>query len=343
MHFWNHRGWAFFLWPVSVLYGLAVRARNWMYDRRLLSVHALDATVISIGNITVGGTGKTPFVQFVARLLSRKGLSVAVISRGYGGTEKGILTVSDGRSVLAGIDEAGDEPVLLAKSLPGVPVVVSRDRWKAGAFAIRRFGCKVLVCDDAFQHRGLGRNLDFVLLRAEKSFGNGWMLPAGPLREPPTGLGRADAVVVTGSKTDLERYESDVMSRCARGPVFFARHCPVEWIRHGTDESVELNRLKGLPVLAFAGIGNPKSFEHTVAQTGAVLSGWIPFPDHHRYREDDLRRLADAAGKTGSKAVVTTEKDGVRIKTWKGALPLYCLRIRMEADEGLEQMIDQIS
>jgi tetraacyldisaccharide 4'-kinase len=236
---------------------------------------------------------------------------------------------------------AGDEPVLLAKSLPGIPVVVSPDRLKAGDFAIRQFGCKVLVLDDAFQNRRMGRQLDLVLLRGEKPFGNGWLLPAGPLREGLAGLRRADAVVVTGAKTDLKQSESDILSRWAQGPVFFAWHRPVGWMQHGTEALAGLDRLRGARVLAFAGIGNPKSFERTLAQTGAVLSELIPYPDHHRYSEKDLRQLAHIAEETGAKAAVTTEKDGVRISDWPGRVPLYCLRIRMEADEGLEKMINQ--
>jgi tetraacyldisaccharide 4'-kinase len=313
-----------------------------MYDKGLFTAHALDAVVISVGNVTVGGTGKTPFVQFVARLLSQKGLSVAVISRGYGGKEKGVLVVSDGQSILSDARTAGDEPVLLAKSLPRVPVVVSPDRLKAGAYAVKRFGSRVLVLDDAFQHRRMRRNLDIVLLRCEDPFGNGWLLPAGPLREPLSALRRADAVVVTGPKKSFTLNESEDLSRYVRAPVFFSELRPIGWVRHGTDESAGLDSLKGVSVLAFAGIGNPKSFERSIVQTGAVLSKLIPFADHHFYTENDLRRLATVAETMGAQAAVTTEKDGVRIGKWQGRIPLYCLRVRMEADSALEKMISRI-
>ncbi len=344
MRLWDHKGWAAILWPASLLYGLVVRIRNRMYDRGLLASHALDAMVISVGNVTVGGTGKTPFVQCIARFLSEKGLSVAVISRGYGGKRKGVVVVSDGQSVLSDAMTAGDEPVLLAKTLPrGIPVVVSPDRFKAGAYAIERFKSRVLVLDDAFQHRRMRRNMDIVLLRGEKPFGNGWLLPAGPLREPLSAFSRAHALIVTGTKKDISRDESRMLSRLARRvPVYFSEHRAVGWVKHDTGELAEPDRLKGVRVLAFAGIGNPESFKLSVRQTGAVLSGMITYRDHHPYSDDDIRRLVRDAEKSGAGAAVTTEKDGVRIREWRGPLPLYCLRIRMEADAALKEMISRI-
>jgi len=186
------------------------------------------------------------------------------------------------------------------------------------------------------------RNIDIVLLRGEKPFGNGWLLPAGPLREPLSALRRAHALVVSGPKKDFSQDESGILSKHARAPVFFAEHRPVSWVKHDTGEPAEPDRLKGVRVLAFAAIGNPESFEHSIRQTGAVLCGMVSYRDHHPYSDDDIRRLAKDAEKSGAGAVVTTEKDGVRIGKWSGSLPLYCLRIRMDADAALEEMIRRI-
>jgi tetraacyldisaccharide 4'-kinase len=186
------------------------------------------------------------------------------------------------------------------------------------------------------------RDIDIVLLRGEKPFGNGWLLPAGPLREPLSAFSRANALVVTGPEKDFSRNESRMPSKPAQAPVFSAERRAVGWVKHDTGELAEPDRLKGVRVLAFAGIGNPKSFEFSVRQTGAVLSGMIPYRDHHPYSDDDIRRLAGDAEKSGAGAAVTTEKDGVRIREWRGPLPLYCLRIQMEADAALKEMISRI-
>jgi len=339
MSLWDKKRYSFFLWPGSVLFGLAIGLRNVLYDRGILSSRRLDAKVISIGNITVGGTGKTPFVQLVTRLLSQKGIPAAVLSRGYGGTAKGFLVVSDGKYIQAGAHLAGDEPVLLAKRLPGVPVLVSPDRIATGTAAIHRFGSRVLVMDDAFQHRKIQRDIDIVLLSSERPFGNGWLLPAGPLREPLSSLKRADAVVLTGFGEPPSETDRAIVSRWTKAPVLYARRKPTVWIRHGTDETLGLNRLKGQSVLAFAGIGNPLSFKKTVLETGTCVSKCVSFPDHYWYQTGDLNRLSSLAEKLGVQAVVTTEKDGVRIGSWNNRTPLYSLRIQMELSGGPEALL----
>lgn len=338
MRFWKSRQISFFLWPLSLLYGLVVRIRNWMYDRGILRSRRLNAKVISIGNITVGGTGKTPFVQLVARYFLKKGVPVAVLSRGYGGKGKGLRLVSDGKSVLSNAHLAGDEPILTAKLLPGVPVAVSPDRIQSGEFAVRKFGSRVLVLDDAYQHRRVKRDCNIVLMNAEHPFGNGWLLPAGPLREPRSSLKRADVVVMTGSDNRIVKIRTAEISKWTKAPVLLARRRPTAWIRHGKNRIFDLGKFKGQSVLAFAGIGNPKSFHQTVSETGAVITRFIPFPDHYDYQTKDLDGIAKIADELKVRAVVTTEKDGVRIGSWKGKIPLYCLRIEMELDGGVKEL-----
>lgn len=334
MRLWKSRIAGFFLRPLSGLYGFAIGIRNWLFDHGGFRSHRLKALVVSIGNITVGGTGKTPFVQMAAEWFSQKGVRTAVLSRGYGGKGKGVRVVSDGKLLQTGVHLAGDEPVLLAKRLPGVPILVSPDRVESGKAAIRLFKSRVLILDDAFQHRRIRRNINIVLLNANRPFGNGTLLPAGPLREPLSSLKRADAVILTDAGHSFSKADIKSFSRWTKAPVWLASHRPQNWVLHGTDKTSSLARLKGRRVLAFAGIGNPVSFEKSVQETGAVVSRFLRFADHYFYREKDIRRIEALADQLGVKAVVTTEKDGVRIISWKGRIPLYCLRIRMDMVRG---------
>jgi tetraacyldisaccharide 4'-kinase len=351
MRLWESRTAGFLLWPGSIAYGFVVGIRNWLFDHGYLRSHRLDAKVVGIGNITVGGTGKTPFVQMTAEWFSQKGISTAVLSRGYGGKGKGERIVSDGKCLQTNVRLAGDEPVLLAKRLPGVPVLVSPNRVASGRVAMQRFKSRVLILDDAFQHRRIKRDINVVLLNAERPFGNGRLLPAGPLREPLSSLKRADAVVLTDAegsylKADIKSIKTDIksISRWTEAPVWRAVYRPQNWILHGTDKTASLGRLKGQRVLAFAGIGNPSSFVKSIQKTGTVVSRCLRFSDHYVYTGKDIHRIEKLAERLDVMAVVTTEKDGVRIVSWKGRIPLYCLRIRMDMVQGqsaLKRMLFQ--
>jgi len=218
-----------FLYTLSLFYGAGVRLRNSLYDSRLFEAKRLPCPVVSVGNITVGGTGKTPMVILIANMLLRKGRRPVVLSRGYAAKGKRSLTVvSDGKRILAGPDESGDEPFLIAVSAGGVPVLTGRNRHTAGMHAIEKLGADTLVLDDAFQHRQVFRNVNILLLDAERPFGNGCLLPRGTMREPGGALRRADIIVLTradehassGLKQKIERIRPDV-------PVFIAWHRPV--------------------------------------------------------------------------------------------------------------------
>ena len=313
-------------YPFSFLYRLAVAIRNRFYDWGIASPLRLTRPVISVGNITVGGTGKTPLVIHIARFLKNGGFRPAILSRGYGGKPgSSVNVVADGRKVLLGYGEAGDEPVLMARAAAGVPVIVGPDRHLSGRCAVNRFDCNVLILDDGFQHRRLHRDLDILLVDQEKPFGNGFLLPAGPLREPVASMRRADVVIRTGAvdpasdKAGLPA--QPILSAGAEDgpfvspgiPVLRAYHRPRELVNGMTGISEDLERLRGARVCAFSGIGKPGNFRRTLVALGADVVSFIPFPDHHRYDLPDLRRIEQAAADGKAASIITTEKDGIRL------------------------------
>jgi tetraacyldisaccharide 4'-kinase len=331
MKFWDRPRIALALSPFSRLYGLAMSIRNRLYESNVLRSFEIPATVISVGNLTVGGTGKTPLVETLADFFRKEGFRPAVVSRGYGRRGKGIVVVSDGRKVLSDPDRTGDEPLLLARHLKGVPVLVGADRVKAARRAVRLFGSNPILLDDGFQHRRLKRAADVVTLNRKAPFGNGRVLPAGPLREPCTGLRRAHAVVLTGSgkASDVSRKMSP------NSHLLHAFYRPVEWVRFSDGRTYPLAHLRRGFVFAFSGIGNPSSFEEMLDEIGLKrIDHWI-FRDHHRYTVGDLRRISERAEAHGAMSIVTTEKDAVRIPhRWRGKLSLYYLRIKIEIKGG---------
>lgn len=305
------------LYPFSLLYGGAVECRNGLYNRNLLHAHRLPCPVISVGNITVGGTGKTPTVIMLAKLLLTHGYHPAILSRGYGGTKgSGVLVVSDGKSVLADHRAAGDEPVLIARSVPAVPVITGANRHLAGFTAIDRFGADTLILDDGFQHRALTRDVDIVLLDAARPFGNGHLLPRGPLREPPKNLSRASVIVITDTEPD--RKEEDNLN------ATLAVHAPAATLFHGFRRASEITdgflsttipaeSLAHEKVLAFSGIASPEGFQKTLASLCGRLIRFIAFPDHHRYRRSNIDDILRIARESTADRILTTEKDAVKL------------------------------
>ena len=309
---------------LSLPYRGAVAARNGLYDRGLLRQERLPCPVVSVGNLTVGGTGKTPTVILLAAMLRERGRRPAVLSRGYGGSTRAPVTiVSDGQRILAGWRESGDEPVLLARALPGVPVLTGPRRILTGRVAVERFGADVLILDDAFQHRALFRDLDIVMLDAARPFGNGSLLPRGPLREPQGALSRAHLLIRTGG---TQRADFPVLPL----PAFRGVHQPRELVEAATGRTLPLTELKGARVCAFAGIGSPEAFRQSLTTLGAEVVAFQAFPDHHPYTAADLEALRSRAGKCGAGRIVTTEKDGVRLGDFPAFLAdILLLRIGM--------------
>ncbi len=285
--------------PLSIVYGWIVGLRNRAYDWGWLRQHGAAVKVISVGNLTAGGTGKTPMVIWVCRQLREWGFSPAVLTRGYG-TSQGKLT---------------DEPAIVLKNCPDVKVVVDPDRVAGARRAVEEMGADVLVLDDGFQHRRLKRDLDIVVIDSTCPFGFGRMLPAGLLREPVTGLGRAQAAVITRSEQvkleqieDLVRQIQDLRPGMAIG-VAANRHPSVQILR---GPPMPIEALAGKKVFAFCGIGNPEPFYRQLGQYGAELVGTATFDDHHAYSDVDVYQLYDQAAAAGAELMLTTQKDWVK-------------------------------
>jgi tetraacyldisaccharide 4'-kinase len=323
------------LWVASGGYRLGLALDQWT---KLRKKRKLPAFVVSVGNLVVGGTGKTPFTLWLAETVRNAGLSVAILSRGYGRQTDHVARVSAANEDWEGATKIyGDEPVLLARRLPSVPVWVGRNRFAAGEQAIKRDAPSVLILDDGFQHLSLHRDLDFVLLDAERPFGNGRLLPLGPLREPIHHLSRADALLLTRAKDG----HAAARMRAKRGkafpekPVFACSH-KLTGLASGVGRSlVPSGELQGKAAVAFAGIARPESFFESLraAETGLHLVETMAFPDHHAYTVGDGDRLLDHMRMHGAHVLVTTEKDWVRLPA---ALRAHVLTATLELDFGAD-------
>lgn len=324
----------------SGLYGLGVWARNLRYDLDDSQVRHLPAPVVGVGNLTVGGTGKTPLVMEVVAALTRLGLASAVVSRGYGGRPgaqdaPGITWVSLGDGPLVDASQAGDEPVLLAQRL-AVPVAVGPDRFSVGRAVLARCGPRVLVGDDLFQHRRLHRDLDIVALDARQPLGNGRLLPAGPLREPATGLRRALAVVLTHAEDPELVAERKAWLRAfwGVGPVLTCRH-RVTGLADQEGRALPAEEWRGRAVLAFCGLGSPEGFAQGLAGLGLRALGLESFPDHHPYQPAEIEALWERARALGAEALVTSEKDAVRLPpVTPSGLKLWQSCLKLDFDQG---------
>jgi len=324
--------------PLSILYGAVTRTRLSLYRRGTFHTTKLDRPVISVGNITTGGTGKTPLVEWVARTVAAHGKKVCILTRGYGRKDPHLqVIVSDGYGVLAPPAEAGDEPYLLATRLVGMSAVISgADRIAAGQEAIKDFGTDCFVLDDGFQHLRLARDLNIVTIDATNPWGGGKLLPFGRLRETPESLGRADCVVITRCDQvgELDNLRSEIHRLTGGRPIFYShmRTARLSPLKNGSDTLSPPVR-----VAAFCAVGNPYSFFEHVRRGGFELALQKYYPDHHVYSQDEIDSLARAANEVGATALITTAKDAVKLRTLSFSLPCYVLEIEIEI-EGAEEL-----
>jgi tetraacyldisaccharide 4'-kinase len=329
--------------PLSALYSLATRLRLAAYRRQLFSVSKLDAVVISVGNITTGGTGKTPLVEWICRVLANEGKRVCVLTRGYRRQNPNEqILVSDGNKVLADVVAAGDEPLLLATNLLGVAAVVcNSNRSVAGRWAIKSLHSEVFVLDDGFQHLGLARDLNIVTIDATHPWGGG-MPPYGHLREPLSGLARADCIVLTRTEEllTLELLTTALQKTVGQIPVFHSRMVTTG-LRELNGETVEQFSSLPQPLGAFCGVGNPASFFNHLRRQGYELAFERAFPDHHNYHQSDVDRIVAEAKRKGAVSILTTAKDAVKLSSLQFEIPCYVLKIRIsiENEAHLIQMI----
>ena len=305
----------------SFLYGLGVRLRLIAYRRK--KRRSLPGFVVSIGNLTVGGTGKTPAACMMAEWALSAGYRAAILSKGYGGGyKKKVLEVTDGNDINAGPAEAGDEPYLLAKRLERVPVIVSKRRHLAGLYAHKKHGTNFFILDDGFQHVALYRDLDLVLIDGSNPFGNGHLLPWGPLREPKRGLKRSDAFIITRSGHDGAANElMDELKKDFPGkPTFRSDHTPQQIVFPSKSLTHNSDLINGRRVTAFAGIARPEVFMGTLAELGAEVVSFRRFEDHHPFNHREIQDLMNEKRRLKADYLLTTEKDWVRME---GLIPRY--------------------
>jgi len=338
---------------------VAVKARRFLYNVRILRDSTLGVQIIAIGNLTVGGTGKTPVVEKFARELRDEGRNVAILSRGYRSKppplHKKLLdrilfradttpprVVSDGKSLLLDSETAGDEPYMLASNLRDVVVLVDKDRVKAGRYAIEKFGCDTLLLDDGFQYWKLaGRRQDIVLVDRQQPFGNERLLPRGTLREPPSHLARADVIFITKS----DGHTRDLRDRIARlnptAGVIECVHHPLYLEDVFTGQRLDFHIIKGRKVASLSGIAQPESFEQSLVALGAELVYSKRFADHHRFSQQEILNAINRGKKRQADFIITTQKDAVRFpKIDRRDLPFYFMRVEIKIVSGAEDFRD---
>ncbi len=298
----------------SFLFRCGVWMRRSLYTQGILKSYRLPCTVISVGNITVGGTGKTPAVCHIARVLKDAGCNVVVLSRGYRakGTAKA-LTVSDGHGILAGPEVAGDEAYMLASKLPDVPILIGKDRALLGETALRDFAAQIVILDDGFHYFRLKRDLDIVLINARNPFGNGFLLPRGTLREPPASLIRAPLILLTKINESINTaHLEETLKKCNPQALVFKSSVKALAVRSAaTHEMIPLDSIQGKRVIALCSIGDPDSFFSLLDSLSLIVTKKFVFPDHHWYGEADYKNIIKCS--IQADFIITTEKDLAKI------------------------------
>ena len=347
-----------FLKFASFLFAAVVSIRYFLYRTGILRRYPLGIQVISIGNVTAGGTGKTPVTEIFARTLAAAGRKVAILSRGYRRKEAPLwsrlftqvveppLVVSDGRHVLLDSETGGDEPYMLASNLPGVAVVVDRNRVKAGRYAIKRLGCDTLILDDGFQYQKLKHSLEVVLVDATNPFGNGNMLPRGILREPARNLSRADIIFLTKCRGDVSAVRNEIRKYNETAEIVECNHSPKVLKDVWSREEFPLSWLQGKTVCTLSGVASPRGFEDSLRRLGAKVVWCERYADHHRYAPSEILYALNRTADMGADALVTTEKDAVRFPRFE-TTPVRCLYLRIAIEilrggESFDQIINRI-
>ena len=344
---------------LSKVYQLVLAIHRFCIQARLLRDSTLGIQVIAIGNLTFGGTGKTPVVEKFARELQKQGRTVAILSRGYRSKPQPLSevllnklllredttpprVVSDGKSLLLDSDTAGDEPYMLASNLKDVVVLVDKDRVKSGRYAIERFGCDTLLLDDGFQYwRLAGRRQDVVLIDCQQPFGNEHLAPRGTLREPPSHLARADVVFITKSDGNTEQLRERIARYNKTAGIIECIHAPLYFEDVFTGERRDLNFLRDKRAASLSGIAQPQSFEQSLVKLCRELVYSKSFADHHRFTQQEILNAINRSKKRQAEIIVTTQKDAVRFpKLDRRDLPIYFMRVEIKILSGAQDFDD---
>lgn len=331
----------FFGRPFGPFYGAVMRVREQLYTKRVFTQHKVEVPVISVGNLVLGGTGKTPTVMYLAELLKNFGYRPAIISRGYGGKATGkVNVVCDGHRLLLDAETAGDEPALIAESLKNTPVLTGTKRILPCHHAVRQFGVDSIILDDGFQHMGVARDINLVLFDAGNLAGNSRIFPGGPLREPVTALHRASAFLLTGQTTG-NKVRSDAFCDLLRSrfpdiPVFTSSY-GIPQLRQQNMEPVNTARID--PAFLFCAIANPERVLKTAINLGVDVLQNRFLDDHKDYSQRIIKDICASALDSGAKCLITTEKDFVKIKSYQFSLPLYVIKISQQPQSGFSDFI----
>jgi tetraacyldisaccharide 4'-kinase len=358
-HDWRARLTRALLFALSKIFQVLVIIRRWLYNVRILRDKTLGVQVIAIGNLTVGGTGKTPVVEKFARELRDAGRNVAILSRGYRSKpvplhvkllNKILLRddqtppriVSDGKSLLLDSNMAGDEPYMLASNLKDVVVLVDKDRVKSGRYAIEKFGCDTLLLDDGFQYWDLrGRRHDVVLIDRQQPFGNEHLLPRGTLREPPAHLARAHTIFITKSDGNTAALRERIAKFNDTAAIIECVHQPLYFEDVFSGERKGLDFLIGKKVASLSGIAQPESFEQSLVKLGSELVYAKRFADHHRFSQQEILNAINRGKKRQAEIILTTQKDAVRFpKIDRRDLPIYFMRVEIKIVAGANDFQD---
>jgi tetraacyldisaccharide 4'-kinase len=328
---------SYLLLPLSALYYMIVKVRNGLYDFGFLPVKKLQGKVISVGNLTVGGTGKTPLVEYIAKVLQSKGWKVALLSRGYARRERlPFAVVSDGRNILAVVEKAGDEPLQLATNLSGAIVIVDKNRYEAGLIAQEKYGVDLFILDDGYQHRKLARDVNILLVDGKNLFNTGLLFPAGKLREPVSSIKRADVVVLSEplSESNERIIKKKIMRYKADLPFFHCYRYPIGFYTVKGDNPLKEGFFRSKNIISLAAIAQPEAFENDLRNMGFILAKTYRFSDHHYYTEEEVEAIARSAKKLDAEAIITTQKDAVRLSYIKEVEPpIIYLKIEMKVRE----------
>ncbi len=339
--------------PFSKIYHFIVFLRNFLYDKKILTSYKSDVPLISIGNLTFGGTGKTPLVAYLTKFFQSLGKKVVIVSRGYKGSKssKNVFLVSDGHGQIFGNpNECGDEPFLLASWLPDTPILISKKRALAVQSAESQFSPDYILLDDGYQHRAVSRDIDILLIDAMDPFGNYRLPPSGILREPIENLCRADIMLINRAEEDedLLTLRRILRRHNTQAHIFQLGNRITKLVSLATGDTLDPDGINGMNSYLFCAIGNPHGFSLNIEKLGSNVVGYRYFRDHHQYTEEDLQKITRDASEAGASIIITTQKDSVRIKKHNELpfLPLYYAKLELifyKEEDFLQSLTDLLN